>query len=268
MDLFDKKTIKQTLKNLPALKKFGQNFLIDKNILKKIAEAAKLTKDDIVLEIGPGLGSLTQELVKKSKKVIAIEKDKRMVKLLKNNLKAANLRIVEADALYGDYSLPKNYKLIANLPYNISVPLIRKFLEAQRPPKIMILMTQLEVAEKICSQKTSILKIAVEFYGKAEFLFKVPKEKFLPQPKVDGGVIRIDKIQKSIPNVDKKKFFELLKSGFAYPRKTILNNLSKKLKIEKGEVLKLFEKADINPKKRPQDIDFKHWVKLFNSFHN
>ncbi|MBU3918377.1 hypothetical protein KKC63_00490, partial [Patescibacteria group bacterium] len=213
ISLTDIDTIKKLLKDndLPALKKFGQNFLVDKSILEKIIESAQLKKDALVLEIGPGLGVLTKELAKQCEQVIAIEKDKRIIGLLKQNLMGFNnVEIIEADALKFDWCrcqtstlcrcltstardtrtsledssfetrphqrgraslMTGNYKIVANLPYNIALPVIRKFIEAKNPPEEMILMLQKEVAEKLCSEKGSLPKIAVEFYAKTEFLF-------------------------------------------------------------------------------------------------
>jgi len=283
MDLTDNQTIKQLLKNnnLPALKKFGQNFLIDKTILEKIIESAQLKKDDIVLEIGPGLGVLTKELAKNCQKVIAVEKDKRIINILKQNLcDFDNVEIIEADILGDSFEdaglearphergpsslITGEYKIVSNLPYNIALPIIRKFIEAESSPKEMILMLQKEVAEKLCSKKGSLPKIAVEFYAKTELLFKVPKIAFYPQPKVDGAIIKITKIQQDLPNVDEKLFFKILKIGFSYPRKTILNNLSK-LKEKKDAEIWL-KKSCIESTKRPENLLLSDWVKLCNGF--
>jgi len=242
MDLIDKKFLKTN----KALKKFGQNFLIDEKIIKKIINCSGLKKKDTVLEIGPGLGSLTNELAKKTKKVIAIEKDKRLAKWLKNNLTMKNVSIIEADALHNNYSLPKKYNLIANLPYNIAVAIIRKFLEQKNQPQKMILMLQKEVAEKICSKKGSLIKMSVVFYGKPEFLFSVSKKAFFPQPTVDGGVIKISNIHK--PKISEKLFFKILKIGFSQPRKTILNNLSDGLEMDKKEIIKKLKDLKIEIK--------------------
>jgi len=239
-------------KNLKPLKKFSQNFLIDEHILEKIISASNLDKTDVVVEIGPGLGVLTKELAKHCKKVIAIEKDRRMVKMLRN---IQGVEVIESDILkYNDF--PENYKVVANLPYHISLAVIMKFLEIENPPKYMILMIQKEVADKLTSQKGSLPKIALDFYAKSEFLFKVPKTSFYPQPKVDGAMIKIFDIQ----NKKNTNFFKTLKSGFVYPRKTILNNLSKTFEKEKAEAC--LKKAGIDSKKRPQDLLITDWLKL------
>jgi len=243
---------------MKPLKKLGQNFLIDKTIINKIVKNACLTKQDIVLEIGPGLGALTKELVKHSKKVIAIEKDKRLIPFLK---KLNNAEIMENDVL--KYEIPDfKYKIVANLPYNIGLKIIRKFIEANNPPLEMIVMVQKEVAQKICSSKSSLPKIAVSFFAEAEILFFVPKTCFYPQPKVDGAVMKIKNIQKNTPDVNQELFFKILRKGFSFPRKTILNNL----KQFKTDTLKWLKKAGISPLKRPEDLKLEDWVKLCNGF--
>ncbi|MBU3964183.1 ribosomal RNA small subunit methyltransferase A [Patescibacteria group bacterium] len=272
MDLCSKQTIKSLLKNsniFPS-KKLGQNFLIDQGIIEKIIESADLNNQDIVLEIGPGLGCLTQALGQKAKKVIAIEKDRRMIEILKNNLKEfKNVRIVLGDILNiqnSKFKIQNSYKVAANLPYNIALPVIRKFIEATNPPELMILMIQKEVAQKICGEKSCLPKIAVELFAKSEILFFVPKESFFPAPKVDGAVIKVSEIQKNIPNVNMELLFRIVKAGFSHPRKTILNNLSKKLNISRNDTAKWLEKTNIPCEKRPQDINLKEWIKLVDGF--
>jgi len=265
MNISLEQTTKEFLKkyNIRASKKLGQNFLIDKNILAQIIQASELTKDDVVLEIGPGIGTLTRELAIVAKKVVAIEKDKNLASILEKTL--PSIEVLQQDVLTSDLSI-KNYRVVANLPYNIALPIIRKFIEHKNPPKEMILMLQKEVARKICAQKSSLPKIAIELYAKTKILFYVPKESFFPIPKVDGAVIKISNIQKNVPKVDKNLFFKILKAGFAHPRKTILNNLSKKLEIEKQETKKWLEKCDISPQYRPENLNLKNWLTLTYNF--
>ncbi|MCX6738213.1 MAG: 16S rRNA (adenine(1518)-N(6)/adenine(1519)-N(6))-dimethyltransferase RsmA [Candidatus Parcubacteria bacterium] len=272
MDLCSLQTIKPLLKNnniFPS-KKFGQNFLIDQGIIEKIIVSADLNKQDTILEIGPGLGCLTQALAKKSKKVIAIEKDGQMVKILKENLgDFGNVEIIEQDILKFPIPNPKisnKYKVVANLPYNIALPVIRKFIEANNPPQLMVLMIQKEVAQKICGQKSSLPKIAVCLFSKPETLFFVPKELFFPAPKVDGAVIKISEIQKNTPKIDAQLFFKIVKAGFAHPRKTILNNLSAELNISKEKTAKWLEKTNIACLKRPEAINLQEWINLVDGF--
>jgi len=269
MHLTLEQTTKEFLKkhNIRASKKLGQNFLIDKTILDKIILASHLTKNDIVLEIGPGIGTLTRELANAAKRVIAIEKDNKLAKILKKNMsKCQNVEILQDDIMKLPSLPDENYKIVANLPYNIALLIIRKFVEEKNPPQEMILMLQKEVAQKICAQKSSLPKIAIELYSKTKILFYVPKESFWPMPKVDGAVIKITDIQKNVPKIDKNLFFKILKAGFAHPRKTILNNLSKKLNIEKEKVNSWLKTSKINPKKRPEDLNLKEWTNLVSGF--
>lgn len=272
MDLCSPQTIKSLLKNnnIPPAKKFGQNFLIDQGIVEKIIQSADLSNQEIILEIGPGLGCLTQALAQKAKKVIAIEKDRRMLEILRESLEEyKNIELIEEDILKfstSDLQFSNKYKVVANLPYNIALPVIRKFIESNNPPQSMILMIQKEVAQKICSQKSSLPKIAVCLFSNPEILFFVPKELFFPVPKVDGAVIKISEIQKNTSLLNKQLFFKIVKAGFGHPRKTILNNLSSELNIPKEKTAKWLEKTNISCLKRPEAINLQEWINLVDGF--
>lgn len=251
------------------IKSLGQNFIKDRKIIKKIIECAKIEKKDVVLEIGPGLGALTKELAKKAKSVFAIEKDGRIIPALKKNMAGAkNIVIIKGDILKTNLSSFdfKDYKIVSNLAYNISLPTIMKFLEEKNPPESMTLMIQKEVAQKICAPRSSLLKMAVNFYSRAKIIFYVPSSAFWPKPKVDGAVIRFEDIQKNPQPIDKKLFFIVLKAGFLFPRKTILNNLSAGLKLNKLDVKKNLLKTGVNFKKRPEEISFSEWISLALNF--
>jgi len=178
-------------------KSLGQNFLIDKIALKKIVIAAKLSSEDTILEIGPGLGTLTIELAKKAKKVISVEKDKKICEVLADilsNRNIQNIQIINQDVLDSKFQiLDSKYKIVSNLPYYITSPVIRKFLEVKNPPKEMILMVQKEVAQRICAKppKMSILAVSVQFYSLPKIISYISKKSFWPQPKVDSAIIRI-----------------------------------------------------------------------------
>jgi len=219
---------------IKPIKHFGQNFLIDKQVVKKIIRAADLHPRDVVLEIGPGTGVLTQEIAKTAKRVIAVEKDPRMIKILKESLKDfKNVEIINTDIL--NYKLQTtNYKLIANLPFYITAPVIRKFLELKSPPKEMILIIQKEVAQRICSKppKTNLLAISVQFYAKPKIISYISRKSFRPIPKVDSAIIKIIPHQK-YKKVNSKQFFKIIKAGFSHPRKQLINNLPKNLDIDK-----------------------------------
>jgi len=255
--------------NIQPKKRLGQSFLIDKNILEKIINAANLSKNDIVLEIGPGLGSLTKELAKRVKRVIAIEKDKVMARVLEKTLKENkinNVEIINKDILkIPNYELLiTNYKLIANLPYYITSPVIRKFLEAENRPQQMILMVQKEVAERIIAKnnKMSLLSVSVQFYAKPEIISYVSKDSFYPKPKVDSAIIKITPQQ--TPEINIKKFFELVKISFSSKRKKLKNNITPWLKMEKPDFEKILKELKINPNIRAENLSIKDWLKLFH----
>jgi 16S rRNA (adenine1518-N6/adenine1519-N6)-dimethyltransferase len=266
-----KRTIREILAfyKIKPKKSLGQNFLVDKFVLRRIIQVAEIKESDFVLEIGAGLGFLTELLAKRAKKVIAVEKDKNLVKILRERLENFNnIEIIEADVLelQTEKILPEKYKVIGNLPYNIALAVIRKFLEERKQPQEMFFLIQKEVAQKICSKKSSLPKIAVEFYAKTKILFYVKKDCFFPKPKVDGAIIKITKIRKGIPGIDKDLFFKVVRAGFAHPRKTILNNLSSELKLEKKKVRDWLKKSGVNPKNRPEDLKLKDWLNLLLKF--
>lgn len=306
------KEIKNWLKkyNIRPSRRLGQNFLIDEKVLRKIIEAAELSKDDIVLEVGPGIGNLTAELAKRVKKVIAIEKDQKMVEILKELLegwKVRNVKIVKADILKFSpkiYNLKsKIYKVVANIPYYLTSPLIRKFLENTGvQPLQMVLMVQKEVAQRIVARPPeskrinpplrpslplghmSILAVSVQFYAKAEIISYISKKSFWPQPKVDSAIIKI----KPLINTDKRLinadlFFKIVKAGFSQPRKQLINNLSKNLKvdelklistrrslalarvIDKIKVRNWLLKNKIQPVQRAETLNLEDWINLVKS---
>lgn len=254
--------------NIKPSKKLGQNFLIDKSILKKIINAANLSSDDIVLEIGPGLGVLTIELAKRVKKVIAIEKDRRMCEILKKVLKNyKNVEIINKDILDVGHSTShiETYKLIANLPYYITSPVIRKFLETKNKPKLMILMVQKEVGQRICAKsKMSLLSVAVQFYAKPEIISYVSKKSFWPVPKVDSAIIKIVPRKSAFRStLIRDKFFELVKKGFSSKRKMLKNNLSS-TSLGARKIEKIFGEIGLNPKVRAENLSIQDWLKLFH----
>jgi len=265
MDLILSSTIKSLLQKYSAApqKRFGQNFLINRGVLQKIIEAADLSRKDVVLEIGPGLGTLTHELASRAKKIIAVEKDRKFVAILKETLKEhRNVEIIHADILSFK---PKaiNYKLIANLPYNITSPVIRKFLEENDRPKEMILMVQKEVAQRICAQPPdmSLLAVSVQFYAEPKILSYVSKGSFWPPPKVDSAILEITP-KKELPDIDAKLFFKIVHAGFSAPRKQLAGNLSKNLKIERNIIEDRLKKAGINPRQRAETLNIEDWTQL------
>ncbi len=252
------------------LKRLGQNFLTDARILEKIIAASDLSLEDTILEIGPGLGILTTELAKRAKKIIAVEKDKNLCRILKNILEEKNIQNVEIinqdilkisnfKFLISKQILNPNYKIIANLPYYIASPVIRKFLETENKPEIMVLMVQKEVAQRIIAKppKMSLLAVAIQFYAQSKIISYVSKNSFWPQPKVDSAIIKI--IPRQTPKISTKKLFELVKKGFSSKRKMLKNNL----KIKES----ILEKLGFNPKIRAENLSVENWVKLYDKIY-
>jgi len=269
MDLTSKKFIKNLLKkyNIYPSKILGQNFLISKEVLEKILDAANLKSKDVVLEIGPGIGTLTKELAKKAKQVIAIEKDSKMIKILKETLRdLKNIELIQEDILKYDFKSQVPYKIVANLPYYITSPVLRKFLESDFKPKEMILMVQKEVAQRIVAlaPDMNLLAISVQFFAKPEIISFVSKNCFWPKPKVDSAIIRL-KVTGNRLEVDKDLFFKIVRAGFAQPRKQLANSLSNELKLEKEKVRNWLKENEIKPERRAETLDIKDWIKLTKS---
>lgn len=269
-------------------KKMGQNFLINEAVLKKIIKTANLSKNDIVLEVGPGIGNLTLELAKKAGKVIAVEKDKRMCEILRKVLEDSNVRnvrVVNKDILkIKNGSMAKwlnSCKVVANLPYYITSPVIRKFLEAKKPPKEMILMVQKEVAQRICNRPPdmSILSVSVQFYATPKIISFVSKKSFWPQPKVDSAILQISSIHANLARTDTNLFFKIVKAGFSHPRKQLINNLSRlnfssknlsgqarDKKVNREKVRTWLLKNKVKPTQRAETLTLNNWRKLTKTF--
>jgi len=274
MDLTLKATIKDFLLKYEtkASKGLGQNFLVDKNVLEKIILSAEIKPTDLVLEVGPGLGVLTLELASRAGEVVAIEKDKTMCNILTDVLKVSNVKnveIINTDILKHSFQ-KKNYKVVANIPYYLTSPLIRKFLESQSQPKEIILMIQKEVAQRICSvpPNMSLLAVAVQFYANAKILFNVSKNSFWPAPKIDSAVIKIVPDPYGFSSqVKAKDFFAVAKAGFSHPRKQLVNNLTSLktangVKLDKDKIINWLLKNNIKPSQRAETLSVSEWIIL------
>lgn len=263
------------MEKLRAKKSLGQNFLKEEAVLRKIVEAAKISGNDVVIEIGPGQGSLTKKLAEICKKVIAIEIDDRLVPILQKKFKdISNVEIIHEDIL--KINLPKllitnnlqftTYKVVANIPYYITAPIIRLLLETKYPAKEIILMVQKEVAERIVAQKgeMSILAVSVQYYAAAEVLFTVSRSAFDPAPEIDSAVIRIIKNnkQEKITKEETKKFFRIVKAGFSAKRKTLVNNLSNSLQFDKKKIEDKLLSIGFMANTRAQEMGVEDWQKL------
>ena len=268
MELTSKTKIKEVLTNhqIKPLKSLGQNFLINKNILNRFVDTCELKKQDVVLEVGPGLGTITQAIAPKVQKVIAIEKDKNMCLIMKKTLaNLKNIEIINEDVL--KYKVNEaHYKLVGNLPFHITAPLIRRFLESEKQPKEMVFMIQKEVGQRICAKppNMSILAVSVQFYAKPQIISHIPKNSFWPQPKVDSTIIKITPIVNN-QTIDADLFFKILKAGFSSPRKQLINNLSKGLKKDKQTVTAWLLKNSIQPNQRAETLNVSDWIKLTNT---
>jgi len=249
---------------LQPLKRFGQNFLTDKKAIDRMVEAGQISPSDIILEVGPGTGILTVELAKRAGRVIAVEKDKRMCGILEKTLQGFdNVAIVNEDIRKTPEIRQRKYKVMANLPFYLSAPLIRKFLESRNRPEQMILIVQKEVAQRISSKvpDMNLLAVSVQFYATPKIISSIPKKSFWPQPEVDAAIIKITP-KKILPDISPEKFFSVVKAGFSQPRKQLLNNLSRKLGRKKEKVKAWLEKNGIQPKQRAETLAVEDWVSL------
>ncbi len=262
-------TFKTTVKTKKSL---GQHFLNSPKIIADIVSAGKVTETDLVVEIGPGEGILTETLLETGARVIIIEKDDRLIPFLEEKfskeISSGQLKIVHQDVLNYDLEeiTKSSYKIIANIPYYITGQIIRMFLETNRQPESMTLLVQKEVAERIVARdgKESLLSLSVKIYGEPRMVRTVGRGAFNPQPKVDSAVLNIEKIsKKKLGKVDEKLFFSVLHAGFAHKRKQLLPNLS--VLYKKESLLKIFESCDIDLKSRAEDINLETWVKLCNT---
>ena len=262
--------------DLRARKGLGQNFLVDGSILKKIASAAELTSSNTVIEVGPGLGVLTETLVEQTGKVIAIELDNNLANILKTHFSESNkvtvlnedvLKVNPADIL----GTETNYKVVANLPYYITSAVIRHFLEASAKPTMMVLMVQKEVAQQITAQpgEMSLLSVSVQLYGKPTIVSKVAARCFYPAPNVDSAILKIAVYaQPKIAPGDITGFFDIVRAGFSANRKQLPNSLANGLKIPKSDIIPLLEKAGIDPKRRAETLTIVEWGVLYKEFKN
>lgn len=274
--LYSPRYLKQIINNhgFNFSKSLGQNFLIDGNIVRNIVRDAGITNESNVLEVGPGVGTLTEELALNAKKVVAVEIDDSLLPILDITLKDyENVEIVHGDILKTDIKALIDEKLdggpikvVANLPYYVTTPIIARFLEEDLNVDSLTIMVQKEVAERMVSKEGSkvygSLSVFVSFYSDPEIILKVPKSVFMPSPKIDSAVIKLN-MKKTLPDVDRDKFFKVVKASFSKRRKTILNAISSfGFDITKDEVREAFEKANIDPKSRAEDLSLEEFVKI------
>ncbi len=276
-----KKSKKSENSNLKNNKSLGQHWLRDREILDAIAFSAEIEDGDFVLEIGPGLGTLTSSLLKfagKNGRVLSVEFDENLAKKLPEQFPGKNLEIINADFLDFDLSkLPNNYKVAANVPYYITSKIVEKLLTSENKPSVAALLVQKEVAERMAAKagELSILAIASQIYAEVSLDILVPREFFTPPPKVDSQVVVLKSREQNLIEifnsknnceVSEREFFRIIKAGFAAKRKKIAKSLSANLAISKEQTAEILEKCEISPDLRAQDLKIEDWIKISKVF--
>lgn len=272
MNLYEETQMLLNQYGLRANKKLGQNFLINQQIIDEIIEKSQINENDTVLEIGPGLGSLTKALLKNAKRVIAVELDENMVNILKKRFNQENLEIINDDILKINLNdITQKYgkiKVVANLPYYITTPIIMKLLEEEYNIESITVMVQKEVGERLCAQPGSrdfgAVTIGVNYYSSSKIIIDVPKDNFMPVPEVDSCVIKLNILDNPPVDLkDKKRFFRLVKAAFSQRRKTINNSLASG-EFSKEAVLNVLNKLNIDVKLRAEDLSIQDFANITN----
>jgi 16S rRNA (adenine1518-N6/adenine1519-N6)-dimethyltransferase len=259
-------------KNHKAKKSLGQNFLKSNLVLNTICNSGEIKDTDTIVEIGPGKGALTEKLLEKSSEVVAIEKDRDLIPLLKEKfqkeISSGKLTLIEDDCLFVDiskFTKQNNFKIIANIPYNITGAILKKFLSEETKPKLMVLLVQYEVAKRIVSsdKKESILSLSVKAYGEPKYIMKVSKKLFSPSPKVDSAVITIKNIKNNFADKNTEKlFFEIIKNGFLHKRKILIKNLENF--VGKTKIENIFNELNLPKNIRAENLPINKWVEILN----
>jgi len=266
-------------------KSLGQNFLIDTNVLNRIVDFAEMSSETAAIEIGPGIGALTEQLAKRAKKVIAFEIDQRLLPILKETLEPYdNVKIIHSDVLKAnvkqvveeEFEQDQDIMVVANLPYYVTTPILFKLLEEQLPIRGIVVMLQKEVADRIAAapgtKDYGSLSIALQYYTEAETVMIVPRTVFVPQPNVDSAVIRLTKRKQPAVTVqDEAFFFEVVRASFAQRRKTLMNNLVNNLQgIPKDKDLleQTLQEAGIDPKRRGETLTIEEFGRLSDALYN
>ena len=246
-------------------KGLGQHFLIDRQALETIMEAAVPGPTDTVLEIGPGLGVMTRPLAERVGKLVAVETDQILAELLRRDA-PDNLEVIEADVLKFDFTtLPIGYKVVANIPYYLTSQLFRLLLESPNPPSVMSLLIQKEVAERIVARpgRLNILALSVQYYAEAEIIDEVERHKFWPAPAVDSAILRVIRRAQPAFKADASELFRLIKAGFGEKRKQLKNSLSGGLNLTTDLAISLLDEAKLAPMARAQELSLGDWERLY-----
>lgn len=257
---------------LQPRKGLGQHFLVDGRVLRRILAAAQLTPEDTVLEVGPGLGVLTRALARRVARVVAVELDPRLAQGLSRELASfPNVSIVEGDILTLSPSAlvgGQAYKVVANIPYYITSPILRHFLEAEARPGLMVVMVQRQVGEAIVAPpgKSSLLSISVQLYSRPRLVGYVPPGSFYPPPKVESAILRLEVYPQPPVEVEAEGFFRMVAAGFAAPRKQLHNSLAQGLGISTEAAREALSRVEIAPQRRPATLTLEEWARLWLAF--
>ena len=255
---------------LLARKALGQHFLTDERVRQAILRTGEFGPEDVVLEIGPGLGTLTEGLLRAGSQVVAVEIDPGMVRVLTERFGGnPRLKVIQADIL--DYPFEEEvgpvYKAAGNLPYNIATAVLERVLSSRWPPRLSVVMLQLEVARRVAARpgEAAYLTWLVRFYAEPSIVMKVPPRAFWPPPKVYSAVVKL--VRRDPPHVDSPEaFFKFLRAGFTQPRKQLRNSLADGLRRPPTEMAAILERAGIDPRRRPADLDLEEWLKIYRVY--
>ncbi len=254
-------------------KSFGQHFLIDRAVLRNIIEAAEIGPADHVLEVGAGTGVLTRELAKRARRVVAVELERDMLALLAETTRSyPNVEVIAGNLLFLDpleIFADTPYKLVANLPYYITAPTFRHFLESANPPRLVVVMVQLEVAQRIVAGPgdLSLLAISVQFYGRPRIISRVPAGAFYPAPNVDSAILRIDVHPEApLSQEERAQFFRIVQAGFSARRKQLHNALAHGLHFKDEDVRAWLATAHIDARRRAETLSIEEWLQLWRNF--
>lgn len=251
---------------MPTNKSLGQHWLHDRDILAAIADDANLSSEDTVLEIGPGLGTLTSEILRRAQSVTAVEFDPELARKLPGQFPGKNLTVVHEDILSFDLKqLPVGYKVVANVPYYITSKIIEKLMTAENKPSTVVILVQKEVAERVAAKAgdMSILAVSAQIFAHTRLGVMVPREYFTPPPRVDSQVIVLETL--ATPRIapeDEKAFFRVVKAGFSSKRKKLRSSIAAGLAISKPAAEELLRHANINPELRAEDLSIDDWIAL------
>ncbi len=265
---------RKTTRPRRARKALGQHFLVDTRVLSRIVRAADLSTEDVVVEVGPGRGLMTAAIAARAGRVAAVELDPDLASALEARCQdmprvsvvCADARQVDIEALVGPDT---RYKLVANLPYYAASAIVRRFLEAPRPPDLMVVMVQREVAERMTAPpgRMSLLSVGVQLYGEPKVVCHVPPRAFRPPPKVTSTVVRIDVRPRPVLELRSgEEFFEVVRAGFSSPRKQLRNTLRQGLSLEEGGADEILSTACVDARRRPQTLDLAEWGRVYEAF--